>query len=87
MSWIVIGVAGLEFGQFEGKASWPWLLKIIRGQYAGHQSHWYFKQNIKLMQYTQACIYTYNVCYPTGAYVLIIIVFLDKYIVDHAYIQ
>ena len=38
---------GLEFGQFEGKASWPWLLKIIRGhrgQYAGHQGHWYLKQ-------------------------------------------
>ena len=48
---------GLEFGQFEGKASWPWLLKNIgghHGQYAGHQGHWYFKQNIKLMQYTQA---------------------------------
>ena len=40
-------VTGLEFGQFEGKASWPWLLKIIRGhrgQYAGHQGHWYLKQ-------------------------------------------
>ena len=28
---------------------------------------------------------THNVCYPTGAYVSL--VFLDKYIVDHAYIQ
>ena len=29
--------------------------------------------------------HTYNVCYPTGACVSL--VFLDKYIVDHAYIQ
>ena len=81
-------VAGLEFGQFEGKASWPWLLKIIRGhrgQYAGHQGHWYFKKNIKSIHSTQACIHTYNVCYPTGAYVSLIN--LDKYIVDHAYTQ
>ena len=35
-------LTGLECGQFEGKASWPWLLKIIRGHrghYAGHQGH------------------------------------------------
>ena len=32
-----ISTSGLEFGQFEGKASCPWLLKIIRG-------HWYLKQ-------------------------------------------
>ena len=73
---------GLGFGQCEGKASWPWLLKIIRGhrgQYAGHQGHWYFKQNIKLMQYTQACIYTYNVCYPIiGVYVYMYTGTLDK---------
>ena len=46
-AWVVLfSIAGLEFGLFEGKASWPWLLKIIRGhrgQYAGHQSHWYCK--------------------------------------------
>ena len=57
-------------------------LKIIgghRGQYAGHQGHWYFKQNIKLMQYTQACIYTFNVCYPIiGAYAYMYTGTLDK---------
>ena len=78
----MLPISGLEFGQFEGKASWPWLLKIIRGhrgQYAGHQGHWYFKQNIKLMQYTQAYIYTYNVFYPIiGAYVYMYTGTLDK---------
>ena len=49
--------AGLEFGQFESKATCPLLLKIIRehrGQYAGHQGHIYLKQNIKSMQCKQA---------------------------------
>ena len=64
-----IRLTGLEFGQFEGKASWPWLLKIIRGhrgQYAGHQGHWYFKQNMKLMQCTQTWIHIHTAPYlPT----------------------